>query len=48
MNDRNTQTMIAAAALITRPVNAMPSATAAEASRRRTHSSRTRETRNTS
>src|SRR5437660_1420786 len=48
MNDRNTQIMIAAAALITRPVNAMPSATAVRASPRRTHSSRTRETRNTS
>ncbi len=33
--------MIAAAALITRPVNAIPSATAVDASRRRTHSSRT-------
>ncbi len=48
MNDRNTQTMIAAAALITRPVNAIPSATASEASRWRTHSSRTRLIRNTS
>ncbi len=48
MNERKTQTMIAAAAVITRPVSAMPSATAPEASPRRSHCSRTRETRNTS
>src|SRR5579875_3788590 len=48
MNDMNTHTMIAAAAVITRPVKAMPSTTAREASRPCTHSSLTRETRNTS
>ena len=48
MNDRNTQIMITAAALITRPVSAMPSAVARVASLWRTHSSRTREIRNTS
>ena len=48
MNDRKTQTMIAAAAVITRPVKEMPSATAWVALRCRIHSSRTRETRKTS
>ena len=48
MKDRNTHTMIAAAALITLPVKAIPSATAWVALWWRTHSSRTREMRNTS
>jgi Xaa-Pro aminopeptidase len=48
VNERKTQTMIAAAAVITRPVSATASPTAADASRWRTHCSRTREIRNTS
>ena len=47
-NEANTQTMIVAAAVITRPVLARPLATASEALRPRTHSSWMRDIRNTS
>ena len=48
MNDRNTHTMIAAAAVTTRPVSARPSATARECSRVCVQRSCMREIRNTS
>ena len=48
MNDRNTHTMIAAAAVTTRPVSARPSATARELSRVCVQRSCMRETRKTS
>ena len=47
-NEAKTHTMIVAAAVITRPVVATPSTTACDASRRRTHSSCTRDMRKTS
>ena len=47
-NEPNTQTMIAAAAVITRAVFATPSATAVELSPVRRHSSRILESRKTS
>ena len=48
MNDANTQTMIAAAAVITRPVEARPWRIAWAASPVRSHSSWMRDIRNTS
>ena len=48
MKDPNTQTMIAAAAVMTRAVAASPSATAVALSPVRRNSSRIRESRNTS
>ena len=47
-NEMNTQTMIAAAAVTTRPVEPTPSITAPVASRLRVHASWTRDTRDTS
>ena len=47
-NEAKTQNMMAAAAVMIRPVTARPSATAAEFSPVRSHSSRMRESRNTS
>ena len=47
-NDPKTQNMMAAAAVITRPVWARPSATAVALSPVRSHSSRIRDSRNTS
>ena len=47
-NEAKTQNMMAAAAVMMRPVTARPSATAAELSLVRSHSSRMRESRNTS
>ena len=47
-NDPKTQNMMAAAAVMTRPVRAKPSATAVALSPVRSHSSRMRESRNTS
>ena len=47
-NEPNTQIMIVAAAVITRPVEARPWTTASEASLRFSHSSWTRDIRNTS